>query len=122
MNKNLKEVQKELEAKKREANELETQVRKLKATPKAERFVKAFLTSDEVCEELVNFTNTEIDVIAKELVASFHMIVTTSQGKLEEVRKKNAAKTARRKQKETAKSSVDVSASADTVGGYNHGV
>lgn len=122
MNKNLKEVQKELQAKQREAIELETQVRKLKAAPKAERFVNAFLASDAVCEALVNLTNTEVDIIAKEFVARFREIEATSQGKLEEVRKKNAEKAARRKQKETAKSPVDASASVDTVGGHNHGV
>lgn len=119
MNKNLKEVKKELELKKREALDLEAQVRKLKVAPKAERFVNAFLASDEVCEELVNYTNTEIDIIAKEFVASFHTIVTTSQGKLDEVRQKNAAKTARRKQKETQ---VDASASVSTVDGHSYGV
>lgn len=64
----------------------------------------------------------EIDIIAEQFVESFHTIVTASQGKLEEARKKDAAKTARRKQKETAKPPVVVSASADIVGGYNDGV
>lgn len=119
MNKNLKEVQKELEAKQREAQELETQVRKLKAEPKAERFVKAFLASDEVCKSLVDMTNTEVDIITKAFVSRFPKIVEQSQGKFEEVRKKNAAKQANRKQKETQ---VDASASVNAVGGFNHGV
>lgn len=122
MNKNLKEVQKKVKAAEQELIDLKTKERKLKVAPKAERFANAFLASDEVCEELVNLTSTEVDIIAKEFVARFHEIVTTSQGKLEEVRKKNAAKTARRKQKEAVKPSVDTSASVDTVGGYNNGV
>ena len=122
MNKNLKEVQKKVKAAEQELIDLKTKERKLKVAPKAERFVNAFLTSDEVCEELVNLTSAEIDIIAKEFVANFPEIVSKSQGKLEEVRKKNAEKTARRKQKETAQAPVDASASVDTVGGYNNGL
>jgi len=60
MNKNLKEVQKEVKAKQQELIDLETKARKLKAEPKAKRFVNAFLASDEVCEALVNLTNAEV--------------------------------------------------------------
>ena len=72
MNKNLKEVQKEVKAKQQELIDLETKARKLKAEPKAKRFVNVFLASDEVCEALVNLTNAEVDIIAKAFVARFH--------------------------------------------------
>lgn len=66
MNENLRAIQKELNAKKRETEELAKQVRQMKLKPKAERLVTAIISNDDVCKALEHFTNAEVDVIAED--------------------------------------------------------
>lgn len=71
MNENLRAIQKELNAKKRETEELAKQVRQMKLKPKAERLVTAIISNDDVCKALEHFTNAEVDVIAETFVSNF---------------------------------------------------
>lgn len=121
MNENLRAIQKELNAKKREAEELAKQVRQMKLKPKAERLVTAIISNDDVCKALEHFTNAEVDVIAETFVSNFDQTLAASQEKLETVREKNARRRASRKTKKDEPSESYVSDSVDDTSQFSTG-
>ena len=96
MNTNLKEVQKELDARKREVKRLEREARTMKIQGKLDIFSNMLANDETASKFLAEHTNEEVKVVADTFVSNFEMMLESASEKLETVHKKKAKRQARK--------------------------
>lgn len=96
MNTNLKEVQKELDARKREVERLEREARTMKIQGKLDIFSNMLANDETASKFLAEHTNEEIRVVADTVVSNFEMMLELASEKLGKVREKKAKRQARK--------------------------